>query len=418
MKAPRALTIATIPALVGLAFTTGPTYAGTHHGHGTRSTTFAFKSSGYGTRMTGGQVTAGSSTSGWRAIGCTNQAGRNRTNNVGETTLSGLGTASNVKTHLWTTSHNGVVASHSLHRIGQVTLVQTGLGSVSMSAITSRATASHDDSGFHATTTTHLGGLSFTPPVGPAQSFPAPTPDQPVTIPGVATIYAGQHTTRESATGSAADAFALRVDVIPTGSHLKVAHSHAELSSGMTGGVFGGRAAATHVVSAFAGTTKGGPNPLTHMPCQGTYGKLKQKSLANGSLSDQLLFHNANSSVRGSQGSDSAHGMSRASVGRTALGDQVVVGGVVGKVSVSRQGNKVTTSTKGTQLGTVTVNGQQQTFPKSGVLEIPGVMKLERAVVTRTHNGISVIGLRVTWLDGSGAVVDFGDASVKIRPLS
>lgn len=417
MNPPRAITMAIVPALVGITLTAGPTYAGGHHGQ-TRSTSFAFKSSGFGTRLTGGQLPAGSSTSGWKAIGCTNQAGRDRTNNVGEATLPGLGTASDIKTHVWTTAHNGVVAAHSLHRIGRINLVQTGLGSLALTAITSRATASHDASGFHAGTTTHVGGLSFTPPVGPAQSFPLPTPDQPVTIPGVATIYAGQHTTRDSANGSVADAYALRVDVIPTGSHLKVAHSHAELSSGMTGGVFGGHAAATRVVSALDGTLKSGPNPLLHMPCEGTYGKLRTRSLANGSLADQLLFQNANSSERGSQGAGWAHGMSRASVGRVNLGGQVVISGVVGKVSVVRHGHKVTKSTKGTQLGTLTVAGQKQTFPKTGVLEIPGVVKLERSVVTRTHNGISVIGLRVTYLDGTGAVVDLGEASLKIRSLS
>ncbi|HEX3931990.1 MAG TPA: choice-of-anchor P family protein [Nocardioides sp.] len=418
MKPPRTLVMAVVPALVGLTLASAPTYAGTHHGGQSRSTSFAFKSSGYGTHLNGGQLPGGSSTSGWRAIGCTNQAGRDRTNDVGTATLPGLGTASDIKTHLWTSARNGVVAAHSLHRIGRIDLVQTGLGSLALTAITSRATASHDASGFHAATTTHVGGLSFTPPIGPAESFPLPTPDQPLTIPGVATIYAGQHTTRQSATGSLADAYALRIDVIPTGSRLKVAHSHAELNSGMTGGLFGGHAAATHVVSALDGTLESGPNPLTHMPCQGTNGKLKKKSLANGSLADQLLFQNANSSERGNQGTDSAHGMSRASVGRVSLGGQVVIKGVVGKVSVTRHGKKVTKSTTGTQLGTVTVAGQKQTFPKTGVLEIPGVAKFERSVVTRTHNGIAVIGLRVTLLDGTGAVVDFGEASLKIGRLS
>jgi hypothetical protein len=415
----RTITWVMAPLCAGLALTAGPSYAG-HHvaAHAGKHTTYAFRSSGFGTRIIGGQLPVGSSTTGYKAIGCTDRAGRNRTNDVGQATLPGLGKAADIKTHLWTTSRKGVVASHSVHRVGRITLVQTGLGSLALNSITSRATTSHDASGFHATTSTQIGSFSFTPPIGPAESFPAPTPDQPVTIPGVATIYAGQHSTRQTSTGAVADSFALRIDVIATGTHLRVARSHSELSSGMTGGVFGGRSAASHVISALAGTTKSGPNPLTTMPCQGTYGKLKQKSVANGNLSDQLLFRNANSQERGSQGAHGAHGMSRASIGRIDLGGQVVVGGVVGKVTVSRRDGHVTKSTKGTQLGTVTVAGQKQTFPKTGVLEIPGVMKLERAVVTRTHNGISVIGLRVTMLDGSGAVVDFGEASLKIRPLS
>ena len=87
-----------------------------------------------------------------------------------------------------------------LHQIARVSLVKSALGSLSINAVTSRATASHCSDGFHATTTTHIGGLSFTPPVGPAQSFPLPTPDHPLTIPGLATIYAGQHSTHRSGT--------------------------------------------------------------------------------------------------------------------------------------------------------------------------------------------------------------------------
>jgi hypothetical protein len=51
------------------------------------------------------------------------------------------------------------------------------------------------------------------------------------------------------------------------------------------------------------------------------------------------------------------------------------------------------------------------------VLEIPGVAKLERGVVTRSRHGLAVIGLRVTLLDGSGAIVNLAEASLRIRPL-
>jgi hypothetical protein len=412
--------IAAVPLCVGLSLAAGPTYAGSRHANTahTRNTSFAFKGSGFGTRIVGGQLPAGSQTTGYSVIGCTNVAGRSHANNVGASTLPGLGKATGVKTHVWTTFRHGVAASHSLHRVGRITLAQTALGSLSINAITSRARAYHDSTGFHATTTTHIGGLSFTPPIGPAQSFPLPTPDHPITIPGLVTIYAGQHKTTRSATGAVANAFALRIEVIPTGTSVRVAHSRAELDSGLTSGVFKGHSAATRVVSALDGNIQGGPNPLTTMPCQGTHGKTKEKSLATGSLGDQILFHNVNSRERGNQGAHGAHGMSRASVGQVSLGNQVLIAGIVGKVSVSRHRGHVTTSIKGTRLGSVTVSGQTQKFPKTGVLEIPGVVKLERAVVQRTHAGISVIGLRITLLDGTGAVINLGEAKLKITRLS
>jgi hypothetical protein len=416
MKHRTALAVAVVPMCVGLTLSGSPTYAGTSH---TTSTSFAFATSGYGTRVKGGQIPAGSSTTGFQSIGCTNKAGKSRTNNVAEATLPGLGKASGVQTHVWTTSHHGVVASHSTHKIAEITLAQSDLGSLSIRAITSRAKAYHDAHGFHSTTTTHLGSLVLTTPIGGEQSFPLPTPDQPVTIPGLVTIYAGQHTTKHNADGATADAYALRVEVLATGTSVRVARSHAALYSGFTGGVFGGHAAATRVVTAAGDIVRSGPQPLTHMPCQGTYGKTHQKALASVDLGGQLVIQGAQAMTRGAQGAHRAHGVSRAEVAQVSLGGgQVVIDGIVGKASVERKGHHVAKSAKGTRLASITVAGQEQTFPKTGVLEIPGIVKLERAVVTRTHNGISVIGLRITLLDGSGAVVNLAEAKLRVGPVS
>lgn len=437
MKHRATLAAVVVPICAALALTAGPTYAGAAstttptaspahaaaHTAGraapkaTRTTSFAFRASGFGTRVVGGQVPAGSSTTGYQVIGCTNQAGRSRTNHVGRAALPGLGTVSGVRTHVWTTSRHGVVTAHSTHTIGKVLLARSALGSLSLDALTSRARATHDSSGFHATTHTHLGDLTFTPPAGPAQSLPAPTPDQPVTVPGLATVYVGQHVTHHSAAGASARAFALRVDVVPTGTSIRIARSYAALAAGLTGGVFSGHSAGTRVVTAAGDIAASGPNPLSVMPCQGTHGRAHEKSLASTDLGGQLVVKGARSQERGSQGVGRAHGTSRAEVARVALGGQLVINGIVGKVSVSRHGRHVSRSTHGTRLGTVTVAGQRQTFPKTGVLEIPGVAKLERAVTARTHHGIRVIGLRITLLDGSGAVVDLAEATLRIRHL-
>ena len=125
----RIIAAAMAPLCAGLALTAGPSDAG-HHvtKHLTKGTTYAFKSSGFGTRVVGGKAKADSSTTGYTAIGCTNQAGRSHTNNVGEATLPGLGRASDVRTRVWTTAHKGVVASHSTHEIGRLSLAQSGIG--------------------------------------------------------------------------------------------------------------------------------------------------------------------------------------------------------------------------------------------------------------------------------------------------
>ena len=75
----------------------------------------------------------------------------------------------------------------------------------------------------------------------------------------------------------------------------------------------------------------------------------------------------------------------------------------------------LTSSTKGTTVGRITVNGQPQEFPDTGVLEIPGVAKLETAVTQKLKNGLAVTALRITLLDGTGAVIDLGNARFQVR---
>lgn len=415
MRCRTALGAAVVVVCVGSALTAGPTFAGTR---ATTSTSYAFQGSGFGTRTIGGQLSAGSDTTGYQHIGCTNQAGQSRANNVAQADLPGLGTAYDAKTRVWTTARHGVVATHSTHSIGRVVLAQGQLGSLALTQISSRSKAYHDGSGFHAVTSTDVGGLTFTPAVGQAQSYPAPTPDQPVAIPGVATVYAGQHTTQESRRGAVADAFALRVDDVASGTTTLVAHSHASLTGGFTGGVFRGHSAGTHVVTAGGDIAKSGPNPLNLMGCTGTNGKVHEKSLDETDLGGQLVVTGATTSELGTQEAHGADGYSRAAISAVDLGGQLQIEGIVARAAVQRTPDGLERSVRGTRLGSVTVGGQQQTFPKTGVLTIPGVAKLERGVVTETHRGVSVIGLRITLLDGSGAVVNLAEASLRIRPLS
>jgi hypothetical protein len=408
--------VATVAALCfGLALTsTGPGFAGTTASH---STTFAFQSSGYGTRVIGGQVPAGSSTTGFQSINCTNQAGQDRTNDVADAQVPGLGTASGVKTRVWTTEKDGVVASHARHTIAQLTLASSGLGSLSLDAIRSEAKAFHDGSGFHATTATSIGGITFTPPTGPAQTFPAPTPDQPIAIPGLATIYLGKSVTRHNQDAATANAFALRIDVDASGSLVRVAHSHASIDGGLTDGIFRGHSNATRVVQALSGMAHSGPNPLSKMPCVGTGGDTPTKTLAGVDLGGHLVVTGLSSSQRASQ-DNGAHGYERAKVAKLDLGGgQLVVNAIVGKANVRRTAKGWVRTAKGTRIGSITANGQTQTFPPTGVIEIPGVAKLERRVVTRTKHGISVVALRITLLDGTGAVINLGEAQLRIGRL-
>src|SRR4051794_36211777 len=116
-KHPSATLVSVLTVTAALAVGPGADAGHAAERSATKPTTFAFQASGFGTRLIGGQVPAGSSTTGFRALGCTNLAGKTHVNDVVSATIPGLGQASGVRTRDWTTARHGVVASHSTHSI-------------------------------------------------------------------------------------------------------------------------------------------------------------------------------------------------------------------------------------------------------------------------------------------------------------
>lgn len=407
----------------GLTLAGAPGYAATSGKVG--QSHYALTMSGYGTRVIGGQVPAGSQTTAYQRIGCTNKVNKSKNNDVASATIPGLGTLSGLHTRVWTTRHQGVVGSNASHSVDSLTLASTPLGTLSISAINAKARAYHDATGYHAVTSTNLGAITLTPAAPPAplpplppQTFPAPTPGNPLTIPGVATLTVGKNTQHSGANGAFANAVALVVDVTATGTQAKVGRAVAQIGAGLVYGMFHGHSNATRISTALQGNLKSGPNPLSLMPCQGTAGAVRSKALASLNLGGQVVVSGLASSERGVQTATRANGYERGEVAQLNLGNgALVVDGIVGQANVKRTAGKIVRSAKGSRVGSITANGQAMGFPATGVLEIPGVAKLERRVITKTQTGISVIGLRVTLLDGSGAVIDLGEAKLRISKL-
>ncbi|HET7432249.1 MAG TPA: choice-of-anchor P family protein [Nocardioides sp.] len=382
-----------------------------------RPTHDALAASGFGSRVIGGQVPAGSGTTAYQVIGCTASPGVVRTNTLATADVTGLGTLTDLRTKVWTSRHHGVVAAHARHRIAALTLVDSPLGSVTVTGIVTKVRAFHDSTGFHAEQSSRVGAITFTPPVGPAQSLPAPTPGNPVTVPGLVTLTAGSSSVATSATGAAVDANALKVKVIPTSTEVKLAHGSATIGGGVEYGLFHGHSDASRV-SAVSDVLRSGPTPLTVMPCQGTGGEVHRKSVAHLGLGGQIALRGLVSRDSSSQTRRRAHGYERSRVGRINLGGgAVVVDGIVGQATVTRTRHHTVCTAQGTHVGTVTANGQELTFPKSGVIEIPGVAKLRRHLVARSGTGLSVTALRIKLLDGTGAVIDLGQATLHISHL-
>jgi hypothetical protein len=382
------------------------------------STPYAMRGWGYGTIVVGGKVPAASAPTGFEVFGCTNRSDIVRENHEVAATLPQLGTVSAVETRAWTSREGDTVSAYAQNSIGQVVLSDSPLGTLLLDAVTTTARAFHDASGFHTETNTDLAKLRFQPPIGPAQTLALPAPGRPIDIPGVATITIAHALTKADANGARAFANGLKIKLHATDTVVRVAHAVAQIDNGATAGLFHGSSYAVGG-NAAAGILDLGRNPLLKMKCPGTGGLTRTKSLAGLDLGGQVVLGAAQSQDMAQQNARRAWGFETSKVASLSLGGGALrIEGVVGRVNVSRSGEGLRTlksNTDGTSLGTIFVNGQEQAFPDTGAIEIPGVAKIEPHVVEPLKNGLSVTALRISVLDGTGAVINLGNAQLQIR---
>lgn len=404
------MTMITLSA-AGLVATGGPAQAAKP-----RPTPFALGAFGIGTAVTGGQLPAESGKTAYRIIGCTNRAPVERSNHVAEAEVPGLGTASGVKTRVWTSRKGGVVASNAVHAVAEVVIGEgSGQGTLVIRGIRSQTRAWHDAEGFNASWATEIGSIMYHPVEGSPEGVEIPTPGQTVEVPGLAKLKLGSHSKHRSDTGARAYATTLKIEVIPSDTKARIAHTSARIGGGVKSALFRGSSNATRV-SALDDLVTSGPNPHLPMPCQGTDGQVQTNDLAELNLGDQIVVSAANTEQQSDQTMRKAWGYEKSSIAEVNLGGgQLVIQGIVAKANVKRKGKQVNRNVRGTTVGSITADGEEHAIPDPGqALEIPGVAMIETRVVEKSKNGIKVTSVRVTLLDGTGAVINLGQAQLKI----
>lgn len=410
------LTALTLAATASLAAaTTAPAQAAPSADR--TPTNFAFKGSGYGTKLSGGQVPADSDTTAFAGVGCTNNADLDKGNDVASAALPGVGTAEEVTTRLWTTARNGVVANNSTAAVERIELGGSPLGTLVLEAITSRARAFHGRDGFDSVAETTIGRITLVPEGGPAQELEMPPTGQ-LPVPGVGTIALGEGKTSKNDNGAKAFANGVLV-TLESGTTLRIAHTRATIERGVKSGLMNGAAYAANS-QALDENLRLGRNPLSLMPCAGTDGKERLKSLARVNLGDGIELRNLTSRQQGTQLARKALGFELGRVGVVELnGGEVVLRDIVGRVDVVRSGRDLKRDVA-SSIGAIVVQGEERRFDEGeDVLIIPGVAKLERNLVDHTRWGARVIALRITLLEAleaQQAVLNIGSADLSIKP--
>lgn len=410
-----AATLAIAPA-TGMAAAVAPEAAAKPK-PGKTPSPYAFRASGFGTRIKGGDLPTTSGRTAYESIGCTNLAGIHRHNEVADVQIPGLGKVSGIATDLTTEQNSQGTSTVSRHSIARVVLAESSFGRLSIKGVDSYARATATARGYDTETKTSLAKLVFEPTGGQPQELDLPTPGQPIVVPGVLRVAIGDSFERKQADSAKAVADGLSIKLIPTNTLIQVAHTSATITKGIKTGLFAGSAntSATTLLGEIAGT---GRTQLVQMPCQGTKGKVRVNDAVGIKLPGILDVGAATARQMGVQGKKKAVGFEEASVASIDLGDGALkIDAIKGRVSVERakgKGKKPKVSFAGSQVAGITVDGETYTLPELDGLEIPGLAKIETLVKEKLKNGGRITALRLTLLDGSGAVVNLGQANLRI----
>jgi hypothetical protein len=401
-------------ALVASAGTAPAALAAKPHHHAPKATPYAFRAVSYGTRVHGGELPASSGTTSYQAIACTNRLGTGKDNQVASVQLPGLGTLDGVYATTGTTGSGDNVSTYATHEIASLGIEVPDLLGLKVKAISASSVASHDASGYHATTDVHVARIVLTLAGQDAVDLPLPKPNAPVVVPGLLSISIGKEKRVATPAGAIAKADGLVIQILPTNTRIQVAHTATKLNTGVKRGLFFGKADATQV-RALGGLVRSGPQPLQVLPCQGTGGTVRSKSLASVSVPGVLEVTAAGTNVMGDQSKKKASGFTQASVAHAdVLNGTLVLDAIKARAHVSRTKQRVKRDIEGTTIGAVTVNGQPMSLAALDGFEIPGVPRVDTNVVTKKKSGIEVVGVRITLLDGSGAVIDLAHAALDI----
>jgi hypothetical protein len=381
-----------------------------------RPTNFGLHAMGYGTYIKGGDLPVQSGATGFAHIACTTLAGLDRSNGLASVDLPGLGTIDTLATRVKTIKKGRTVTAVSHHRLGGITLVESALGTLSLGAVESTARVWHNATGFHSETDIKVAGIVLTLPGQDPEVVAVPTPGDPFEIPGVVRITLGEKLTTRKPGLIFARAQGLLVEILETNTKVKIALSRARMTDQVLNAIMSG--SATGLKGTIADPVVNiGRTPVKPLPCEGTGGKIRSTKAVGLDIPGAIDVAAAQARVYGVQvGRRRAHAWTEATIAHVSLGGGAIeIDGIKARANVKRRKGVLIRNTRGTSTLTITVDGEPQTIPPGGVLEIPGVVKLEEKVTTMTRGGIGVVALRVTLLDGTGAVFDLGIARTQVK---
>lgn len=410
-------------------------------------TPFAYQGSAYGTRVTLGdsQGALGSGRTAWAILGCTTTAPlrfaeHGNAGRVNANDMIQVGAVTSV-TGTYRAPAQDLFGSRSTNGVADIVLGQDGGPQVTIEALRTTADAFNRGGRYGARTGIDLTGIGLTGVTSTGSETPGPLEDLidavdrglddaaeqvlaeagRIDIPEVGTVYLqGKQRSPVGDRSAVANAFGVRIE-LDNGSEVNIGRAWSKIVRANPAGVFSGRSYATEA-TALSDVVSLGRYALQPLRCTGTGGQWQHNELAGLTIPGMLEVGAADSSVYGKGYRDGrAVARTASSIDRVVLQDgAVVIDGIRAQANVlqNARGAIRALTIDGTSLGalsgTAVDEGQAMPEPGGEPLEIPGVGTIETGLVVKTARSVRVTALRITLDDGSGAVLDIGNARTKI----
>ncbi|GAB2726470.1 choice-of-anchor P family protein [Nocardioides pakistanensis] len=411
-------------------------------------TPFSYQGSAFGTRVTLGDPNMGGLASGptaWSILGCTKMAPiRNGAqSNVGKVNANEFVKIGAVQS--FTSSYRKpkmrIFGSRSVNKVADITLGPADGPQLKIGAVTTTAHAFNNKGKFGSTAGFDLASVGLENIVPDGSGTPGPLQDlldavdqaddqlveaiigaagtKGIDIPGLGSIYlAGKSRTPKGPNGAVSNAYGIRVE-LDNGSTVTIGRAWAKIEVGNPAGIFSGHAYGIGA-KVLDGVLQLGRTPFQNLPCKGTDGEWREHSVLQLPQNENLDVKALTAGTYGKGFRDGrAVARARSSVADLSLGGGALeISGIVGQVNIfqNRKGQVVRRNINGTEVGSITANGEPQSLPAPGeTLEIPGVAKIQAGYTRKLgKRGLLVHAVRIELLDGTGMVLNIGTAKARI----
>ena len=239
-----------------------------------------------------------------------------------------------------------------------------------------------------------------------------------IEIPGLGSLALGKARARSGAHSAQANAYALKVTVQPDGTGatvLQLGRAFSRITDGVPSGVF--RSTMSALELNLGDVLSFGNVSTQTIPCEGTNGKVRSKSVAAASVPGIVNLSGVKYSWSGDQLKDGkAKGFVQSQIAKAEIASAgLVINGITSRVNLRSKGpNEEVKRKVRASVGSITLNGAPLAIPQPGqsVAFDGGVLQFQK-VQNSNYNGTEVRALVITLFE-ENLVLSLGEAAGRI----